>query len=86
MAAWKARGSGTAGRNLRVRPVPEPELLRMSVEGIGEVSRDGREAEGDGEVVLLRALEGEVVGKTCHERLARGQEVKNREGGAWGRR
>ena len=33
----------------------------MSVEGTGEVSRGGREAEGDGEAVLLSVLEGEVV-------------------------
>ena len=63
MAAWKARGSGVAGRNPRVRPVPEPKLLLMFVEGAGEVSRGGREAERDGEAVLLRVLEGEMVGE-----------------------
>ena len=63
MAAWKARGSGAAGRNPRVRPVPESELPRISIEGTGEVSRGGREAEGDDEAVLLRVLEGEVVGE-----------------------
>ena len=58
-----ARGSGAAGRNPRVRPVPEAELPQMSVEGTGEVSRCGREAEGDGEAVLLSVVEAEVVGK-----------------------
>ena len=61
MAAGKARGSGAAGRNPRVRPVPEPELSQMSVEGTGEVSRGGREAEEDGVAVLLSVLGAEVV-------------------------
>ena len=56
-----ARGSGASERNPRVRPVPKPELPRMSVEGTGEVSRGGREAEGDDEAVLLSVLEAEVV-------------------------
>ena len=63
MAAWMARGSGAAGRDPRVRPVPESELPQMSVEGTGEVSRCGGEAEGDGEAVLLSVVEAEVVGK-----------------------
>ena len=41
MAAWKARGSGEAGPNPRVRPVPGTELARISVESTGEVSRGG---------------------------------------------
>ena len=70
MVAWKARGSGEAGRNPRVRPVPESELVRIAVESTGEVSRGGREAEGDGrvamvsvgvEAVLVGALTVEVV-------------------------
>ena len=64
MAARKAHvGCGESGRNPRMRPVPEPELARLSVVGTGEVLRDGRVAEGDGEAVLLRVLAGEVVGE-----------------------
>ena len=63
MEAWKARGIGAAGRNPRVRPVPEPELPLMFVEDTGEVSRGGREVERDGEAVLLRVLEVEMVGE-----------------------
>ena len=33
----------------------------MSVEGIGEMSRGGREGEADGEAALLSVLEAEVV-------------------------
>ena len=64
MAARKARvGSGESGRNPRVRPVPEPELARLSLVGTGEVPRDGRVADGDGEAVFLRVLAREVVGE-----------------------
>ena len=68
--AWKARGSGEAGRNPRVRPVPEPELSRIFVDGTGEASRGGREAEGDSRAAtvsvgvgasLLGVLTAEVV-------------------------
>ena len=97
MAARKARvGSGKSGRNPRVRPVPEPELSRMSVGCTGKVSRGGRVAKGDGRAATvsvgveageLRVLTVEVRwGKTCYERLARGQEAKSREGGTWGQR
>ena len=61
MAAWKARGSGEAGRNPRVRPVPEPELARISVESAGEVSRGGREAEGDGRAATVSVGVGAVL-------------------------
>ena len=61
MAVGKARGSEAAGRSPGVRPVPEPELPRMSVEGTGERSRGGRETEGDGQAVLLSVLGAEVV-------------------------
>ena len=84
MAAWKARGSGAAGRNPRVRPVPEPELPRMSVEGPGEVSRGGREAEGDGEAILLRVLEGEVVGEDMLREARKGARGKTSRGGYMG--
>ena len=64
MAARKARvSSGESGRNPRMWPVPEPELARLSVVGTGEVPRNGRVAEGDGEAVLLRVLAGEVMGE-----------------------
>ena len=61
MAAWKACGSGEAGRNPRVRPVPEPELSRISVDGTGEVSRGGREADGDGRVAMVSVGVGAVL-------------------------
>ena len=61
MAAWKARGSGEAGRNPRVRPVSEPELSRISLDGIGEVSRGGREAEGDGRAATVSVGVGAVL-------------------------
>ena len=96
MAAWKARGGiGEAGRNLGVRPVPEPELSRIFVDGTGELSSGGRVAEGDGraatvsvgeKLALLRALTVTWNGKTCYERLAMEREAKTREGGTWGRR
>ena len=60
-AVGKARGSGAAGRKPGVRPVPEPVLSRMSVEGIGEKSRGGRGAEGDGEADLVLVLGAEVA-------------------------
>ena len=79
MAAWKARGSGAAGRNPRVRPVPEPKLLRMFVECTGEVSRGGREAERDGEAVWLRVLERDMLGEDMLQEArkgARGEESR----------
>ena len=83
-AAWKARGSGAAGRNPRARPVPEPELPRTSVEGIGEVSRGVREAEGDGEAVLLSVLEGEVVGEDMLREARKGARGEKSRGGNMG--
>ena len=84
VAAWKARGRGEAGRNPRVRPVPEPELLRMSVEGTGEASRGGREAEEDGVAVLLRVLEGEVVGGNMLQEARKGTRGEKSRGGHMG--
>ena len=81
MAAWKARGSGAAERNPRVRPVPEPELPPMSVEGTSEVSRGGREAARDGEAVLLGVLEAEVVGEDMLREARKGaRSEKSRRG------
>ena len=84
MAAWMARGSGVAGCNLRVRPVPKPELPRMSVEGTGEVSRGGREAEGDGEAVLLSIVEAEVVGEDMLREARKGARGEKSRGGYMG--
>ena len=84
VAAWKARGSGAAGRNPRVRPVSESELPRMSVESTGEVSRGGREAEGGDEAVLLRVLEGEVVGEDMLREARKGARGENSRGGPMG--
>ena len=61
LAVEKASGSEAAGRNPGVRPVPEPVLSRMSVDGIGERSRGGRVAKGDGEAVLELVLGAEVA-------------------------
>ena len=81
-----ARGSGAAGRNPQVRPVPEPELPRMSVEGTGEVSRGGHEAEGDGGAVLWSVEEAEVVGKDILREARKGARGKKSRGGTWGQR
>ena len=81
VAAWMARGSGAAGRNPRVRPVPEPELPRMSMEGTGEVSRGGREAEGDGEAALLSVVEAEVVGEDMLREARKGAKGAKSRGG-----
>ena len=49
MPALKALGGrGESGRNPRVRPVLEPEMSRIAVDGAGEVLRGGCVAEGDG--------------------------------------
>ena len=65
----------------------EAGLLTFLTEVVAEV--DGGAAmvlsKGD-EAVLLAVLAAEGYGKTCHERLAGGQEAKNREGDTWGRR
>ena len=53
----------------------------MSVEGISEVSRDGREAEGDGEAVLLDVLEGEVVGEDVLREARKGARGEKSRGG-----
>ena len=84
VAAWKARGSGAAGRNPRVRPVPEPELPRISVEGTGEVSRGGREAEGGGEAFFCRVLEGEVVGEDMLREARKGAKGEKSQRGHMG--
>ena len=81
VALGKARGSGAAGRNPRVQPVPESELPRMSVKGTGERSRGGREPEGDGEAVLVTVLEAEVVEEDMLREVRNGARAKNREGG-----
>ena len=81
MAAWILRGSGASGRNSRVRPVPEPKLPRMSVEGTGEVSRGGRKAKGDGEAVLLSVLEAEVVEQDILREACKGARGEKSRGG-----
>ena len=56
----------------------------MPVEGTGEVSRGGREAEGDGEAVWFRVLEGEVVGEYMLREArkgARGEKSRGRHMG-----
>ena len=94
MAARKARvGSGKSGRNPRVRPIPEPELSRMSVDGTGEVSRGGRVAEGDGRVAtvsvgveagLLRVLTVEVVGEDMLREARKGARGEKSQRGYMG--
>ena len=54
----KVRGSGAAGRNPGVRPVPEPVLAQISVGAIGERSKSGPGAEGGGEAVLVVLVVG----------------------------
>ena len=81
MAVGKTRGSGAAGRSPGVRPVPQSELPRMSVEGTGERSRGGREAERDGEAVLLSVLGAEVVEEDMLQEARNGAGAKHREGG-----
>ena len=56
----------------------------MSVEGTGEVSRGGREAEGDGEAVLLSVLEGEVVGEDMLREARKGARGEKSRGGYMG--
>ena len=74
-------GSGESGRNPLVRPVPEPELSRISVVGTGEVPRGGRVAEGDSEAVLLRVLAGKVAGEDMlREARKRARGEKSRGG------
>ena len=80
VAVWKARGRKAAGRNPRVRPVPERDLPRMSVEGTGELSMGGREAEGDGEAVLLSVVEAEVVGEDMLREARKGARDKKSRG------
>ena len=84
VAPWKARGSGAVRRNPRVRPVPEPELPRISVEDNGEVSRGGCKAEGDGKAVLLSVLEGEVVGEDMLRASRKGARGEKSRGGHMG--
>ena len=93
MAAWKTRGSGEAGRNPWVRSVPEPELSRISVDGTGEVSRGGHEAEGDGRAapvsvgvgaVLLGVLTVEVVREDILREARKGARCEKSRGGHMG--
>ena len=56
----------------------------MSEEGTGEVSRGGREAEGDGEAVLLSVLEGEVVGEDMLREARKGARGEKSRGGHMG--
>ena len=67
-----------------MRPVPELELPRISVEGTGEVSRSGREAEGDGEAALVRVLEGEVVGEDMLREARKRAKCEKSRGGHMG--
>ena len=77
----KARGSGAAGRNPGVRPVPEPVLSRMSMSGTGELSRGGRVAEGDEEAVLLFFLGPEMVEKDMLREARNGARNEKSRGG-----
>ena len=52
----------------------------MSVEGAGEVSRGGREAEGDGEAALARVLEGKVVREDMLREARKGARDENSRG------
>ena len=67
-----------------MRPVPGPELARISVVGTGEVPRGGRVAEGDGEAVLLRVLAGEVVGEGMLREARKGARGEKARGGHMG--
>ena len=67
-----------------MRPVPEPELARISVVGTGEVPRGGRVAEGDGEAVLLRVLAGEAVGEDMLRKARKGARGEKSRGGHMG--
>ena len=80
----KARGSGAAGRNPGVRPVPGPVLPRMSVDGTGERSRGGRGAKGDGKAVLLFVLGAEVVGEDMLREARNGARGEKSRGGYMG--
>ena len=77
-------GSGESGRNPRMWPYPEPELSRLSVVGTGEVPRDGRAAEGDGEAVLLKVLAGEVRGEDMLREARKEARGENSRGGHMG--
>ena len=94
MAARKARvGSGKSGCKPRARPVPAPDLRRMSVDGTGEESRGGHVAEVDVTVAtvsvrveagLVRVLTGEVVGKDMLREARKGARDKKSRGGHMG--
>ena len=81
LAVEKARGSGAAGRNPGVRPVPEPVLSRMSVSGTGERSRGGRVAEGNDEAVLLFFLGSEEVEEDMPRETRNGARGEKSPGG-----
>ena len=82
-AVGKAGGSGAAGRSPGVRPVPEPVLPRVSVDGTGDKSRGGREAEGDSEAVLVPVLAkvAEVVEEDMLREARNGARGKKSRGG-----
>ena len=94
MAAWKARGGrGEAGRNPRVRPVPEPEMSRIAVDVTGEVPRGRCVAKGDGgaatvsvgvEAVLLGVLTVEVVREDMLREARKGATGEKSRGGHMG--
>ena len=56
----------------------------MSVEGTGEVSRGGREAEEDGEAVLLSVVDAEVVGEDMLRETRKGARGEKSRGGYMG--
>ena len=94
MAAWKARGgSEEAGRNPRIRLVPEPEMSRIAVDGTGEVPRSGCVAEGDRraatvfvgvEAVLLGVLTVEMVWSDMLREARKGARGEKSRGGHMG--
>ena len=54
-------GRGDLGRNLRMRPVPEPEMSRKAVDATGEVLRGGCVAEVDGGAAMVLSVDEEAV-------------------------
>ena len=95
MPALKALGGrGESGRNPRVRPVPEPEMSRIAVDGTDEVLRGGCVTEGDdgaatvlsegAEAVLLAVLVVEVVREDMLREARKGTRGKKSRGGRMG--
>ena len=81
VAVGKARGNWAAGRIPGVRPVPEPVLPRMSVDGPGDRSRGGWDAEGDDEAVLVRVMGAEVVEEDMLREARNGARDEKSRGG-----